>query len=211
MRTVPIATAAGKTTKFASVISSAEAIRLLKAETLAPDWRLSMSRILALEPAFEKLIQEFSDRPDAVSVVIMARNVLSYVKRHNQFASYDCLSFFKEAMAHAVSLYEVESLEADYDAKVFRAAYGRFQALKRKLPVPLRELEDDKQAKKNGQVIMPEEPEAEDCFSNVLLEQEDQGMRQAIAALALDVQRLGRQIEKQGHVLAGILARLEKK
>jgi len=110
-----------------------EAVRRLRAEIIAPDWRLTAKRVAALEEALASLRQALDGRRDAVSVVVMAENVLRYIKGRPEVASYDLQGFLKEAMARGVSLYEDDTVEPQQDAAAFTVIYKRFQKVRKKV------------------------------------------------------------------------------
>ncbi len=185
--------------------SIVESIRLFKAEILAQDWRLSEQRIIALEPALDRLIEELNGRPDAVSVVVMAKNVLGYIKRHGKLDSYDCLGFFKEALAQAVNLYESEPSDYENDPKIFKAAYRRFQELKKKLQISQGDNVLQTSMDDPGQETASGFSEAE------YIDEDCSEMKQVIAALSDDVQKLIQKVEEQELLLARLEEIIDKR
>ncbi len=185
-----------------------EAVRRLKAEIIAPDWRLTVARIDLLEAALISLRHALAARRDALGVITMAENVLRYIKRHQALATYVLLAFLKEAMALAVSLHEEVAPDPDQDSRTFRAVYQRFQAVKGSL-----------QGRAGSRASGPPRslPGAGDLELDVA---EDSGaghrvkkanLWQVVEGLARDVQVLADRVEAQGVLLERLLARLDQK
>lgn len=188
-----------------------EAVRRLKAEIIAPDWRLTASRIELLKSALGTLRHALAARRDALAVVTMAENVLRYIKRHQALATYVLLAFLKEAMALAVSLHEEAAPDPDQDARTFRAAYQRFQAVKDSL---------QGRAGRGGGGTPPRASRSLPGAGDLELDVEEDsvaghrarqiGLRQMVEGLARDVQVLADRVEAQGVLLERLLTRLDR-
>ncbi len=112
-----------------------EAIKRLKAEVIAQDWRLSPKRADSLEEAFQCLRQHFKTRKAIQAMLIMAGSVLEHIRRRNGKPP-ETIDFLKEAMAHIVSLYEDLDDEPGREKSVFDTLFRRFQDLKQRLKNP---------------------------------------------------------------------------
>jgi len=109
-----------------------EAILRLKAEIIAQDWRLSPSRAEQLEAAFASLRQHFAARKPIHAMLVMAANVLAYIKNRGASPP-ETIDFLKEAMAHVVNLHEDLSDDPEGEETLFRGLYSRFSTLKSKI------------------------------------------------------------------------------
>ena len=114
-------------------LSLEESIQCLKAEILSQDWRLSQKRAELLAAAFRCLKQRFTNRKNAFAIIVMANNVLLYIKKKGDQQVPGTVDFLKEAMAHIVILYECPAFDPDQDKKIFNALYRRFNLLKEKI------------------------------------------------------------------------------
>lgn len=112
-----------------------EAIKRLKAEVIAQDWRLSPKRAVSLEEAFQCLRQHFKTRKAVQAMLIMAGSVLEHIRKRNGKPP-ETIDFLKEAMAHIVSLYEDLDDEPDREKIVFDTLFKRFQNLKQRIKNP---------------------------------------------------------------------------
>lgn len=109
-----------------------EAIKRLKAEVIAQDWRLSPKRAASLEDAFQCLRRHFNTRKAMQAMLIMAGSVLEHIRKRNGKPP-ETIDFLKEAMAHIVSLYEDLDDEPEREKAVFDTLFKRFQGLKQKI------------------------------------------------------------------------------
>lgn len=109
-----------------------EAIVRLKAEVIAQDWRLSPKRVEQLEAAFSSLRDCFQGRKPLHAMLVMATNVLEYIKTHGNSPP-DTIDFLKEAMAHLVNLYEELADDPAHEERTFQALFARFTILKEKI------------------------------------------------------------------------------
>lgn len=115
------------------ILSIEESIQRLKAEILAQDWRLSQHRVEQLKASFNCLKQRFRSRKAAYAIIVMADNVLDYVKKKGDSSPPDSVDFVKEAMAHIVTLYEDMEFEPEKEKRLFNAIFFRFNKLKEKI------------------------------------------------------------------------------
>ncbi len=103
------------------------AIAQLRAEIIAPDWQLSPQRITHLRAALTTLTSFFAERSHALALLKMASSVVDHIDHHE--AQAPALDFLKEDMAHIVSLYEDDIVDADRDKDIVKRAYKRFRRL----------------------------------------------------------------------------------
>ncbi len=108
-----------------------EAIGRLKAEIISQDWRLSEQRAEALAAAFTCLQERFRNRKPVHAVLLMAAQVLTYVRRHGDRRVPETVDFLKEAMAHVVRCHESGTLDLEEDKRMLSAVYRRFTGLRR--------------------------------------------------------------------------------
>lgn len=109
-----------------------EAVQRVKAEIIAPDWRLNPRRIEALGEALACLKNRFRDRRSLKAILTMAGNVLLYIKAHGDHSPPDSIDFLKEAMADVVNLYE-EAYDPEQEEQVVKKVFTHFQGLKEKI------------------------------------------------------------------------------
>jgi hypothetical protein len=114
-------------------ISIEEAVQLIKAEIIAPDWRLSAKRIESLTAAFVSLQERFGSRKRLKDIITMAVNVLQYIKIKGDNSPPDSVDFLKEAMADIINLYEEGIDDSGGDERVFKKVLGHFQRLKERI------------------------------------------------------------------------------
>lgn len=117
---------------MAVTVSLDDAVLRLKAEILAQDWRLSARRAARLEAAFSSLRGHFHDRKAIRAMLIMADNVLGYIKTHGATPP-ATIDFLKEAMAHVVSLHEDLVVDPKRDEETFQILYLRFNQLRERI------------------------------------------------------------------------------
>ncbi|MDA8163847.1 MAG: hypothetical protein M0017_02265 [Desulfobacteraceae bacterium] len=110
-----------------------EAVQRVKAEIIAPDWRLNARRVESLEEAFACLGDRFRNRKGLKAILTMAGNVLEYVKARGDNSPPDSIDFLKEAMADVVNLYEETDYNPEREERVFRKVFSHFQSLKGKI------------------------------------------------------------------------------
>lgn len=115
------------------VLSLEESVQRLKAEILSVDWRLSEKRAELLEAAFICLKQRFRHRKTVFAIIVMAGNVLAYIRKKGESRVPATVDFLKEAMAHIVTFYEDPQLDPEKDKKIFNVIYHRFSGLKEKI------------------------------------------------------------------------------
>lgn len=113
-------------------LSIEDSILRLKAEIIAQDWRLSPKRAEQLESAFRALLDHFKDRKATHAMLVMAANVLEYIKNRGTSPP-ETIDFLKEAMAHIVSLHEDLADDQAKEEEIFQTLFARFTALKEKI------------------------------------------------------------------------------
>ena len=121
------------------ILSIDESIQRFKSEIIAPDWRLNQKRADLLDAAISCMKQRFKSRKAALAILVMAANVLEYVKKRGDKLPPDSIDFLKEAMAHIVTLYEDPVFDPEKDEKLFQTVYSRFESLKKKIKAQGRE------------------------------------------------------------------------
>lgn len=115
------------------ILSLEESLQRLKAEIIAQDWRLSHKRVEMLRTSFACLKERYKTRKGVYAILVMADNVLQYIKKRGDNSPPDCIDFLKEAMAHVVNFYEDPRFDPEKDEKLFRKIYVRFNTLKEKI------------------------------------------------------------------------------
>jgi hypothetical protein len=110
-----------------------EAVQRVKAEIIAPDWRLNARRIESLAEAFSCLEKRFPNRKGLKAILTMAGNVLQYIKVHGDHSPPDSIDFLKEAMADVVNLYEDVNYDPEQEKRLFKKDFAHFQRLKEKI------------------------------------------------------------------------------
>ncbi len=113
-------------------LSIEDSILRLKAEIIAQDWRLSPKRAEQLDLAFLCLLDHFKGRKAAHAMLVMATNVLGYIKNRGASPP-ETIDFLKEAMAHIVSLYEDLADDPPKEEEIFQSLFARFTTLKEKI------------------------------------------------------------------------------
>jgi len=113
-------------------LSIEDAIKKLKAEIIAQDWRLSPKRAAGLEEAFQCLRQRFKSRRATNAMLVMAGSVLDYIKKRGGTPP-ETIDFLKESMAHVVNLYEDLIFDPEKEEQLFAGLFKRFQRLKGKI------------------------------------------------------------------------------
>lgn len=109
-----------------------EAIRQLKAEIIAQDWRISPKRAEMIGNSISCLQQHFVDRKETRAMLAMAQSVLDYI-RNNGAKPPETIDFLKEAMAHVVEQYESLQYDKKDEEKVFKALFHHFSHLKERI------------------------------------------------------------------------------
>ena len=102
-----------------------EAIKTLKAEIIAQDWRISPKRAEIIDNSLSCLQQHFKDRKATHAMLAMAIGVLEYIKKKggNPPATID---FVKEAMAHVVGQYEDLKYDQKREEEIFKTLFKHF-------------------------------------------------------------------------------------
>ena len=97
------------------------------------DWRITEKRAELLEAAFNCLKKRFQSRKTVFAIIVMASNVLAYIRKKGESRVPLTVDFLKEAMAHIVTFYEDPRLDPENDKKIFKSIYRRFTLLKEKI------------------------------------------------------------------------------
>lgn len=113
-------------------LSVEDSILRFKAEIIAQDWRLSPKRADQLEAAFACLREHFKGRKATHAMLVMAANVLGYIKNHGASPP-ATIDFLKEAMAHIVNLHEELADDPVREEEIFQGLFARFTTLKEKI------------------------------------------------------------------------------
>jgi hypothetical protein len=114
-------------------LSVEKAVQRLKAEIIAPDWRLSARRVEALKAAFATLGAHFHDRQGVKAILVMAANVLQYIEARGAKSLPDAIDLLKEAMAGIVTLHEESLPDPEREEAILHRVHSRFQKLKNKI------------------------------------------------------------------------------
>lgn len=117
----------------APLLSIEESVLRLKTEILSVDWRISEKRADMLEMAFSCLKKRFKNRKSVFAIIVMASNVLAYIRQKGESRVPATVDFLKEAMAHIVTFYEDPRLDPENDKKIFKSIHRRFAQLKEKI------------------------------------------------------------------------------
>ncbi|MEW6218982.1 MAG: hypothetical protein AB1634_05525 [Thermodesulfobacteriota bacterium] len=116
-----------------STLSIDDSIQILKAEILAPDWRLSASRGQRLGEALSCLKRRYSSRKAPAAILTMAMSVVDYMMKTGERVPPAAVDFLKEALAHVVGIHEQADFVPEEEEQLFRTVYGRFSLLKGRL------------------------------------------------------------------------------
>ncbi len=108
-------------------LSTTDAIHILKAEILSPDWTLSPKRNKNCTNAMDTLNLLFNKRRYAKGLVAIARQLLYHLAEHKRSKAYS-IDVLKEIMAHIVTIYE-QNEDRDYEKKICAHYLNRFQEL----------------------------------------------------------------------------------
>lgn len=110
-------------------LSIQESIIRLRAEILAPDWKLSPNRADLLKEAFTCLKQRFKNRKTPHDILIMAEHILDHGIKNNYVFIPPAIDFLKEAMANVVSLYEDPLFDPDREVKLLKTFQTKIDKL----------------------------------------------------------------------------------
>lgn len=110
-----------------------EALLRLKAEVLAPDWRLNERRAAGLLQALAVVAAGCRGRRPLLGICGMSRAALDYHRARGEGAPPAVLDFGKQALAHLVALLEEEDSGATMEEETFARLHDRFQRLKERL------------------------------------------------------------------------------
>ncbi len=114
-------------------ISQGQALQRIKAEIVSFDWRLNQRRIDLLSDAFSVIKDALPERKGYCYVLGMAGGALAYLERHGDAALPEALDFFKQSLAHLVTMLEEENLSEARESEIFHLVHGRFEVLKKKI------------------------------------------------------------------------------
>lgn len=107
--------------------SAPEAIRILKAELLAPNWTLSPQRNAQCTGAMDVLDFYFKDRRYSRGIVAIARQLLIHLAQETE-PKRGAIDLLKEIMAHTVTMFEGEHNEPQ-DRKICASCLRRFKSM----------------------------------------------------------------------------------
>ncbi len=108
--------------------SATEAIRILKAELLSPNWALSPQRNGQCTDAMNVLNLYFDNRRYSKGIVAIARQLLIHLAQETKPRRH-AVDLLKEIMAHTVTMFEGEHNESQ-DKKICASCLRRFKLLK---------------------------------------------------------------------------------
>ena len=112
--------------------STINAIHILKAEILSPDWRLSPKRNANCTKAMLTLNNVFNERRYVKGLVAIARQLLLHLAEENNTKE-EAIDLLKEIMAHIVTFYE-QNGDTLNEKKICAHSIRQFQ----KLNIPIR-------------------------------------------------------------------------
>lgn len=107
-----------------------EARARIKAELLAPDWRLNRRRAEGLRLALAVVAGELAGRPSVGLLMEMAKAALDWQEGHGESAPPAVLDFLKQALARLTDLLEDEVISTERDAEIFNKVHARFLELR---------------------------------------------------------------------------------
>ena len=110
-----------------------EAVARIRAEILAPDWRLNQRRAATLAAALAVVGGDAGERKAFRYLLEMARVALAYQERHGQEAPPMVLDFLKAALAQVIAVIEEDHLSVERETEIFNKVHLSFIALKRQL------------------------------------------------------------------------------
>ncbi len=175
-----------------------EAIKRLKAEVIAQDWRLSPKRAVSLEEAFQGLRQHFKAHKAIQAMLTMAGSVLEHIRKRNGNPP-ETIDFLKEAMAHIVNLYEDLDDEPGREKTVFDTLFKRFQDLKQRIKNP-----DQPENKASVPLPALEPDELPQAKSSPAASPHRQGPDNESAQVELLITELQKALEKAGEAGSAI-------
>ena len=111
-------------------MNRAEAMARIKAEIMAPDWRLNQRRAAGLRLALAALGDELAGRRSLGHLLDMAVVALACQERDGDSASPAVLDFLKHNLARLIDLWEDEAISRERDAEIFNQVHARFIKLR---------------------------------------------------------------------------------
>jgi hypothetical protein len=115
------------------VMNRGEALARIKAEVMAPDWRLNQRRLEGLRLALAELAGGLGGRHNLGHLLAMAQAALVWQERYGESAPPAVLDFLKQALARLADLLEDEVASAERDAEIFNKVHARFIELRQLL------------------------------------------------------------------------------
>lgn len=107
-----------------------EALARIKAEILAPDWRLNRRRAAGLRVALAVVAGDLAGRRSLGLLVQMAATVLACQEQQGEAAPPALLDFLKQNLAGLADLLDDEVVSAERDAEIFNKLHGRYLDLR---------------------------------------------------------------------------------
>ncbi len=104
------------------------AIQHLRAEIIAPDWRLSPQRLIRLRAALASLRPLFAMRNHALALLKMANSIVDHIENDDR-QQIIFIEFLKEALAHIVNFYDEDHADPEREKETAQRLYKRFQSL----------------------------------------------------------------------------------
>ena len=115
------------------IASAEDAVRQIKAELMAQDWRINDRRLALLEDSLRLLSPAFQGRKSSRYIMEMARGTMRYIRKHGERSLPDALDFLKECLANLVTIYEGGKISPVREVAIFNRTYARFRKLKQKV------------------------------------------------------------------------------
>lgn len=107
-----------------------EALARIKAEVLAPDWRLNRRRAEGLRLALSVVTGGLAGRRSLGHLVEIALVTLACQDRYGEEAPPTVLDFLKQVLARLADLLEDEVVSRERDAEIFNKVHIRFLELR---------------------------------------------------------------------------------
>ncbi len=107
-----------------------EALARIKAEVMAPDWRLNRRRVEGLRLALAVVSVSLAGRRSLGLLVEIALVTLACQDRYGEEAPPAVLDFLKQVLARLADLLEDEVVSKERDAEIFNKVHARFLELR---------------------------------------------------------------------------------
>lgn len=107
-----------------------EALARIKAEVIAPDWRLNRRRAEGLRLALSVVAATLAGRRSLEHLVAMAGAALACQERYGESAPPAVLDFLKQILARLADLLDDEVVSFERDAEIFNKVHARFLELR---------------------------------------------------------------------------------